>query len=477
MAEHILFLTGKLAEKQLRRTIEDMSPDFDYTVHVIGVTVAALMTADMIQRRLTDTFGADRILVPGRCRGDLEALSQHFEIPVERGPEELHDLPEFFGKVRQRQDLSRYELRIFAEIVEAPHIDVATIVRHAEAYRRDGADVIDLGSLPSTPFPHLADAVQALKSEGFLVSVDSLDPDDLLLAGRAGADFLLSLNEDTLWIADEVASTPVLIATPHGDLNSLDRVIAKMAAKGCSFIVDPILDPIHFGFTDSIVRYHEVRRRHPDVEIMMGVGNLTELTHADTAGMNAMLLGICSELHVRQILATQVSKHACKAIKEADLTRRIMLAARETNRLPKQIDDGLMALHERAPFPLPLAEIQELQAAIRDPSFRITISAEGIHIFNRDGLWTDSDPFALFPHLGVENDGGHAFYLGVELARAQIAQELGKRYAQDQPLKWGIHGWTVEDSSVDPNCYTPQRTTLKSSPSSSCPTPSNNHKT
>lgn len=192
----------------------------------------------------------------------------------------------------------------------------------------------------------------------------------------------MSLNEDTLWIADEVASTPVLIATPHADLDSLDRTIAKMTAKGRRFIVDPILAPIHFGFTDSIVRYHEVRRRHPDVEIMMGVGNLTEMTHADTAGMNAMLLGICSELHIRQILATQVSKHACRAIKEADLTRRIMLAARETNRLPKHINDGLMALHERAPFPLPLAEMQELQAAIRDPSFRIMISAEGIHIFN-----------------------------------------------------------------------------------------------
>ncbi len=212
-----------------------------------------------------------------------------------------------------------------------------------------------------------------------------------------------------------------------------------MTAKGKAFIVDPILDPIHFGFTDSIVRYSEVRRRHPDVEIMMGVGNLTELTHADTAGMNAMLLGICSELHVRQILATQVSKHACKAIKEADLARRIMLAARESNRLPKHINDGLMTLHERAPFPQTLSEIQELHAAIRDPSFRIMISSEGIHIFNRDGFWTDRDPFALFPHLGVENDGGHAFYLGVELGRAQIAQELGKRYTQDQPLDWGIH--------------------------------------
>jgi hypothetical protein len=65
----------------------------------------------------------------------LDALSRHFGVSVERGPEKLHDLPEFFGKVRQRPDLSRYELRIFAEIVEAPHIDVATIIRRAEAYR------------------------------------------------------------------------------------------------------------------------------------------------------------------------------------------------------------------------------------------------------------------------------------------------------------------------------------------------------
>lgn len=73
---------------------------------------------------------------------------------------------------------------------------------------------------------------------------------------------------------------------------------------------------------------------------------------------------------------------------------------------------------------------------------------------------------------GVENDGGHAFYLGVELARAQIAQVLGKRYAQDQPLTWGIHGRAAEDAPADPNCYTPQGTTLKASRSSPCPLPS-----
>jgi dihydropteroate synthase-like protein len=234
-----------------------------------------------------------------------------------------------------------------------------------------------------------------------------------------------------------------------------------MRARGRDFIVDPILDPIHFGFADSILRYHETRRRHPEVEIMMGVGNLTELTHCDTAGINTTLLGICSELHIRQILATEVSKHARTAIREADLARRILYAARELNRLPKHIDDGLMALHERAPFPLSPAEIQELYEAIKDPSYRILVSADGLHIFNRDGLHTAVDPFNLYPKLGVETDGGHAFYLGVELARAEIAWQLGKRYTQDQPLQWGCQVESNGETNVDPHAYKPAGSTLQ----------------
>jgi len=32
-----------------------------------------------------------------------------------------------------------------------------------------------------------------------------------------------------------------------------------------------------------------------------------------------------------------------------------------------------------------------------------------------------------------------AFYLGVELARAQIAWQLKKRYNQDEELAWGVN--------------------------------------
>ncbi|MEC4747153.1 DUF6513 domain-containing protein [Methylomicrobium sp. Wu6] len=460
MSEHILFLTGKLAEKQLRAILEKMQPKFRYTVHQLGIKVAALMTADMIGRRLTDTFGADRIIVPGRCRGDLEKLSEDKGLPIERGPDELKDLPQYFGQAAHKIDLSRYQVKIFAEIVDAPNLSIDAAVERARYYQRNGADVIDIGCLPSTPFPLMEEMIRTLKQEGFKVSIDSLNADDLLKGAKAGADFMLSLHESTLWIADEVEATPILIPETHEDLASLDRSIAALQAKNRAFIVDPILDPLHFGFTESVVRYHEVRKRHPDVEIMMGVGNITELTHADTAGMNALLLGICSELNINQILATEVSRHACRAIKEADLARRIMHAAKEHNTLPKHIDPGLMALHETSPFPYSFGEISELAAQIKDPSYRIQISPEGMHIFNRDGIHSAGDPFDLFPKLGVETDGGHAFYLGVELARAEIAWRLGKRYSQDETLSWGC-ATEQGEQTVDLHTFKPAGTTLQ----------------
>lgn len=445
MTEHILFLTGRLAEKSLQRTLDDMMPDFHYTVYSLGLSVAALMTADMIRRRLKDTFGADRVLVPGRCQGDLERLSSELGLPIQRGPEELHELPQFFGAEKKKLDLSRYDINLFSEIVDAPQLEIDGILRHAQNYKREGADVIDLGTLPETPFPHLAEAIYALKAEGFQVSVDSLQIDDLVIGSRAGADFLLSLQEETLWITEESpTAVPILIPATPGDIRSLDRAIASMRKKDRRFIVDPILDPIHFGFTESIVRYHQTRERYPEAELMMGVGNITELTHADTVGMNTLLVGICSELHIKHVLTTQVSHHTRRTVREINAARRILYAARESGRLPKQISDQLIALHDRTPFLFSRSDVEELYEQIKDPSYRILVTSEGMHLFNRDGLYTSSDPFALFPNTGLDTDGRHAFYLGVQLGRAQIAWQLGKRYTQDQPLRWGCQ-WEESD--------------------------------
>ncbi|MDR2219223.1 MAG: DUF6513 domain-containing protein [Methylobacillus sp.] len=440
MAENVLFLTGKLAENSLRKVLAEMQPPlFDYQVAQLGISVAALMTPEFINRRLDSARDADKIFVPGLCRGDLEPLAKKYGVPVERGPDDLKDIPKFFGRGGKPPDLSRYTTVIFAEIVDAPQLTVEGILAKAGAYRAQGANVIDLGCLPNTPFPHLEDAVRALKAEGYQVSVDSIIPDDLLRAGRVGADYLLSLTEKTLWIADEVAATPILIPARSGSLPSLYRAIDAMLAKGKPFIADAILDPIPFGFTESIVRYQRLRKRYPEIAIMMGTGNLTELVDADTTGINALLFGMIAELNINAVLATSVSPHAASAIAEADVARRVMHAAHEDKRLPRDYSDGLLGLHDRRPFAYTEEEIAEIAALVKDPSFRIQTSEEGISIYNRDGLFRDIDPFRLYPHLNVHDDASHAFYLGVELARAQIAWQLKKRYRQDEGLRWGCN--------------------------------------
>ncbi|CAO3427117.1 DUF6513 domain-containing protein [Azospirillum endophyticum] len=451
MARHILFLTGSLAEDRLRQVLDSLAPlPFQATIVNLGVKVAALATTDIILRRLDSARGADLILLPGRFRGDPGVLAGHFGIAVERGPDELEDLPQFFQRQARPLDLSRHDTRIFAEIVDAPSRDTGAILAKAAELRRDGADVIDLGCLPDTPFPHLEEAIGALHGAGLTVSVDSLNVDELRRANRAGVDYLLSLTEETIPLVDEGGAVPVLIPTTPHDLDSLGRAVDAMNGRGRRFLVDPILEPIHHGFTESLLRYHAVRERWPDAEILMGIGNVTELTDADTSGVTAVLMGVVSELRIGHVLAVQVSPHCRCAIREFDAARRQFFAARTAHSMPRGFGNGLLCLRDRRPFVRSAEQIAETAARIRDPNYRVEVSSEGIHLYNRDGLHSATDPFDLFPGLDPGIDAGHAFYLGVELARAQIAWQLGKRYAQDSELRWGV---ATDEPQEDPSGF------------------------
>jgi dihydropteroate synthase len=465
--DNLLFITGKLAEKSLNKVLQEVTanpktPVFKYRVEQIGVSVAALMTPDLIARRLKSSGDANKMILPGLCQGDLSALHRQYGIPVERGPEDLKDLPQYFGQIGVNPDLSNYSCQIFAEIVDAPDLTVDAIVAKASKFEAQGANVIDLGCLPGKPFLHLADSIKALKSAGFKVSVDSMNSDELLLAGKSGADFLLSLTEKTLWIADAVEAAPVLVPSRPGNLPSLYRAIEICLKKGKPFYADAILDPIHFGLTESIVRYSKLRKKYPEINILMGVGNLTELTDADTTGINAILFGIISELNINAVLATSVSAHAVNAIAEADIARRVNFRAKQDDRLPRGYSNGLLGLHDRKPFSYNNQEIKEFAAQIKDPSFRIMVSDDGVFVYNRDGLLQAIDPFKFYADLQVENDASHAFYLGVELARAQIAWQLKKRYVQDEELNWGVASVvTNKDERKSPDRKSHREASLK----------------
>ncbi|MGE0282494.1 MAG: DUF6513 domain-containing protein [Rhizobiaceae bacterium] len=439
MPDRIAFLTGHLAKVRLERLLTGLGKtDFTWDIVDVGVKVAALMTEDIILRRVKLVAGTMRMVLPGRFRGDLDRLERHFNVQVVRGPDEIADLPAFLGRAGRPPDLSRHDMRIFAEIVDAPTLTLEALVARAETLRAAGTDVIDLGCLPETPFPQLAEAVRELKRLGFSVSVDSANLEELRTGAAAGADFVLSLDENTLPLAFDHAVTPVLIPSQPGDLDSLGRAIAKAEAARIPFIADPVLDPIHFGFAASLGRFIEARRRWPEIELLMGTGNLTELTDADTSGITAVLAGLCSELAVRNVLVVHVSPHTRRTVEEHDVARRVLFAARNDAALPRGYHAGLLQVHDRKPYPASLADIAALAADVRDANFRIMTAEDGIHVFNAKGHHVARDAFSLFDRLQVGSDGPHAFYLGAELMKAETAWRLGKRYVQDEPLNWGV---------------------------------------
>ncbi len=450
MKEHLIFLTGKLAKISLEKVLSDISSKnkFTYEVIEIGVNVAALATISIIIKKikLSDVSKATKVIIPGRCRGEIKDLEIYFKKKCVRGPEELKDIPSFLGLQGKNLDLSKYDTKIIGEITEAPNMSIDQIITQANMFRGDGADIIDIGCLPSTKFPHLTETVQELKKQKFVVSIDSLEENNLIIGAKAGADFLLSLQEKSIWIMDEVDSIPVIIPDFPKEEKKFFRLIERLQKNNKEFIADSILEPINFGFTESIVRYHNFRKEFPNVEIMMGIGNLTELTHADTAGMNALLFGIASELEINYALCTQVSEHCNKAIIEGNFARRIMHSTKTYSMPPKDISNKLLSLHERKPFPYTTDELKEMWANVKDKNYRIYVNQDGIHVFNNKNFYTEQDAAEFYQYLDIKNDDGHAYYLGMELARAEIALQLGKRYDQDEILKWGC---SVEISDDD----------------------------
>ena len=396
------------------------------------------MTEEIIRRRVTIPDGATRI-VPA---GPLPRQSGGVVCPFRpaggaRGPDEVVDLPAYLGLAGRNVDLSRHDLRIFSEIVDASKMNPEQILAKGLDLARRGADVIDLGGLPDTEFPHLEECVRLLKGAGLKVSVDSFSLDELTRGAKAGADFLLSLNEETLDLAFETDAVPILVPMRPDDLPSLDRAIERMEKAGRPYMADPILEPIHFGFVESITRYHETRKRWPGIEMMMGTGNLTELTEADSLGVTALLVGMCSELSIRNVLIVQVSNHTRRTVEEHDAARRVMFAAKADSALPKGYGRQLLAVHDKRPFVQTPEEIAAQAAEVRDPNYRIAVAEDGIHAFNRDVHTIGTDAMAFFPDLDVAADGAHAFYLGGELTKAETAWRLGKRYVQDEPHALG----------------------------------------
>jgi dihydropteroate synthase-like protein len=445
--QHLLFVTGKLAEPSLRRLLEELAPraGFDYSIAVLPITVVALATTPWIARHLTVPSGVDRIILPGLCLGDLGELRTIAAV-VERGPTDLRDLPDFFRMTAApRAEYGNYDITILAEINHAPRLDRTEILRQAQALHAEGADVIDLGCDPGSTWSGVGDTVRALCEAGLRVSIDSFDPHEVEAAVAAGAELVLSVNSSNVSAARSWGCEVVVLPDALDTLAGLDQTIEKLQAWGVKYRIDPVIEPIGLGFAASLGRYLEVRRRYPDAEMLMGVGNLTELTDVDSAGVNVALLGFCQEVGIRSVLTTQVINWCRSCVRELDLARRLVYHACSHRVLPKHVEPNLVMLRDPKLRIHGEATLADLATRITDRNFRVFAERGLLHVLNNQMFLQGSDPFALFTQMRerTDIDPSHAFYLGYEMAKAVTALTLGKNYVQDQALRWGL--LTVEE--------------------------------
>lgn len=432
----VLFVTGRLAEPALRRTLEGMAPDFAWDVAVMKISVAALMTSEWIARFLEPPADCDLILIPGLCKGDPELLARATGVRAEKGPNDLRNIPEHFGLAAARSQYGGYDIRILAEINNAPLLHPDQIYEMATRYRDAGADIIDIGCTPGHAFPLLREVVGSLRAGRFEVSIDTFDRKEIETAVDAGAGWVLSVNSTNLEVARDLDATVVAIPDFDAGLETLEPTLESLDAWGTPYIVDPVIEPIGFGFADSLCRYVEVRRRYPNTDIMMGIANITELTSADTTGVNATLIGFCQELGIRYVLTTEVIPWAHGAVREVDVARRLMHYAVTEGQLPKHLDDRLLTVRDPEVLAYTEDELRALQAQLTDPNYRIFADRQFIYVFNSERFVRGTSIQEIFRQLDVE-EPTHAFYLGKELMKAKIAVDLGKTYRQEGTLNWG----------------------------------------
>ena len=433
------FVTGKLAAPALRRLLARLEPELDFKPVLIelNIDVAALLTTDWVARKLELSEEIGSLVLPGYCRGELEVIEKATGVKAERGPRDLRNLPEHLGQRAIEEDYGEHDIEIIAEINHVPQLKAEEVLAIAEGYRTEGADVIDLGCDPDGPFEGIGELVEELRDEGFRVSIDSLDPLEIVPAVGAGAELVLSVNSSNIEVARTLGCEVVLIPDQTETLGGVEENVARLESWGVPYRIDPVIEPIGFGFARSLGRYLEIRERYPDAEIMMGIGNLTELTDADSAPINLVLLGFCQELGIHSVLTTAVIHWASTSVRECDLARKLVHYACANGTLPKHREPGLHLLRDPSILKHGLKEIEELAAGLRDRNFRVFAEDGELHVASSEGLVRGKDAFAIFDQLGVE-DPSHAFYLGYEMAKAITALTLNKNYVQDEALRWGF---------------------------------------
>lgn len=374
-----------------------------------------------------------------------------------------------------------FPMRVAAEILDAPNLTNEEILNRAGYYIENGAQMIDVGMLAGEPKPNDAKRIVTLLKDKMKVpiSIDSLNAEDIEAGLCSGVDMVLSLNSSNLERVNfntEMSDAAVVVIPDRKDnakqtvsdesvksrVASLEENIDRASQAGFKKIIaDSIMDPIIFpGIVSSIIASHIFSEDHPNIPIMFGVGNVTELIDADSIGVNAAIAGIAQELNAALLLTTEGSVKTKGTVRELATACSMMFLARRRNTPPKDLGMDLLRLKEKRRRDVPYDGSLERQKRLKvleakrglEPIadekgfFKINIDQDENKIVvshfkgekgEPDIVVRGSEPLEIRDTLNkqaVLSTLEHAYYLGVEVEKAHIASRTNRSYYQDEEL-------------------------------------------
>ncbi len=520
----ILVVTGMMAEKIVRRYSTEAAADVD--VLALPVSVAAFITPRYAARALTakGVKGYDMILVPGSVQGDVSPIEAATKIPTYKGPIHAADIPHVIslieeialsktvpaselmralieeraileiGKVeRNWRRLLReqggmvvgseerlvpvgpaFPMRIIAEIVNAPVLQIENVIKRARYYEAEGADIIDIGMLAGRPMPGKVEAIiEAVRNSVNLpISIDTLEPSEIEVAVDNDIDLILSVDSGNMdEVASFVSNTPAVVLPSNMKeglmprfaekrVEALMKNIHRARELGImNIIADPVLEPpLNPGLMESLKAYQIFRQKDEETPVLFGLGNVTELMDVDSTGVNGLLTAIAQEVGSNLIFTPEFSTKAMGSVRELAAASKMMFLGDRKGTTPKDLGIDLLRLKEKRwreiKYNKSVEEGVKVIKADREERFASDMAGWfKIEVDREEGLIAANHyPFegkeqdviikgldARGVYLAIIGKGlvsklDHAAYLGKELAKAEMALRLGRAYIQDEKL-------------------------------------------
>ncbi len=392
-----LLLTGRMAYDDLRR----LTSGFDNVqVEELPISVAAFTTPRLVSRhifKLVNKYKPDMILVSGLANGDYSKLSEEVGVPIRKGTRylsvvplllrNLHDvksllsanepadtvirkkiLEDLRGRIDQIEEQAVFGIRNFklhsglsigmdlpprvmAEVVDATSRPIESCVLNAQYYSK-WADIIDVGCTVNKPDPErVSEIVAELRKFGLPLSIDTLDPGEIIAGVDAGAEIVLSIDRGNLDAVKRIPEDVALVCLPtnvsEGLFSRDPSERARICVETCNelrskgyenLLADPLMEaPINPGLMRSLIAYYHCRQLDSELPFLAGVGNVTEFIDADTSGVNAILACLGIELGISVLLSTEERPSTYGCIKELKSTAMMGFVSHVLESPPKEV--------------------------------------------------------------------------------------------------------------------------------------------